>query len=514
MFGWMRHSRGWRRDLVAVSLGALATAALPPVHAVPVLLLAVPGLLALLAPTQSSRTALRIGFWFGFGHHMFGLYWITEAVLIEAERFWWLVPIAVPAIAAVVALFIAVAAAITVRFAPGLPRVLALAGAWGATDLARQFVATGFPWNPWGSAWAIPGEAGVLMLQPASLIGVHGLTVATVLIAGVASLGARGIVAGAAGLLLWGGLGFGLLGRTAGPAPGISVLIVQGNVPQGQKWDQAFAAAAVRRYLALTRAGIDRAGGTGSVVLWPETAFYPFLLEREPAARAEIYAASAGPALIGGMRVNPSGQPLNSMMAVDGPGPITRAYDKWHLVPFGEYSPFWMPLPVMLGMGNGFAAGAGPATLHIPGVPPVGVLICYEAIFSGEVVDRADRPAWLANGTNDAWFGNSSGPRQHLAAARMRAVEEGLPLFRAANTGISAAFDAFGRMLGHLPLNVTDSLLVKLPGTLPPGWFARFGLAIPAMLAAFCLALAALTQHRTRLRTIFGMFFKQNKPAR
>jgi apolipoprotein N-acyltransferase len=496
MVDWLKTCRGWRRDLIAAVLGALAAAALPPVHAVPVLLLVVPGLLALLAPVRGWHTALRIGFWFGFGHHLFGLYWITEAVLIEADRFWWLVPFAVPAIAAVVALFIGAACAITVRFAPGLPRVLALAGAWGVTDLVRQFALTGFPWNPWGSVWSIPGDVGALMSQPAALVGVHGLTIATLLIAASVSLGRRGMAAGTAGLVVWIGLGAWLMGREAGPAPGISVLIVQGNVPQGQKWDVALANIAVRRYLDLTRAGIDRASGVGTVVLWPETAFYPFLLEREPAARAAIYAAAAGPALIGGMRVNPSGQPLNSMMVVDGPGPITQAYDKWHLVPFGEYSPFWMPLPIMLGMGSGFAAGAGPATLHVPGLPPVGLLICYEAIFTGQVVDRADRPDWLANGTNDAWFGNSSGPRQHLAAARLRAIEEGLPLFRAANTGISAAYDGHGRMLGSLPMNVADSLLVPLPGPLPPGWFARIGLPIPAALAALCLALAALMQRR------------------
>ena len=495
MLGWIQHHRGWRRDLIAAGLGALATAALPPVHAIPVLLLVVPGLLAVLAPVASGRTALRIGFWFGFGHHLFGLYWITEAVLIDAEHFWWLVPFAVPAIAAVLALFIGVACMITVQFAPGLPRVLAFAGAWGATDLARQFVATGVPWNPWGSVWAIPGEVGALMSQPAALVGVHGLTIATLLIAATPCLGRRGMALGAAGLLAWVGTGAALIRREAGPAPGISVLIVQGNVPQGEKWDAVFANAAVRRYLNLTRAGIDRArGGGGTMVLWPETAFYPFLLEREPAGRAEIYAAAAGPALIGGMRVNPSGQPLNSMMVVDGPGPITQAYDKQHLVPFGEYAPAWLPLQIMLGMGSGFAAGNGPATLHIPGLPPVGVLICYEAIFTGQIVDRDDRPDWLANATNDAWFGNSSGPRQHLAAARLRAIEEGLPLVRAANTGISAAYDAHGRMLGSLPMNVADSILVALPGKLPPTWFSRFGLAIPTTLAVSCLVLGALTR--------------------
>ena len=131
-------------------------------------------------------------------------------------------------------------------------------------------------------------------------------------------------------------------------------------------------------------------------------------------------------------------------------GAIGGIYDKWHLVPFGEYIPDWLPLPIMVMPGNGFASGPGPRTLHVPGLPPFGALICYEAIFGGEIVDRTDRPAWLVNVTNDAWFGNSTGPRQHLAAARMRAVEEGLPLLRAANTGISAAFDAHGHEIDRV----------------------------------------------------------------
>ncbi len=163
-------------------------------------------------------------------------------------------------------------------------------------------------------------------------------------------------------------------------------------------------------------------------------------------------------------------------------GTVAATYDKWHLVPFGEYQPSWVPLPVQLVPGN-FEPGPGPRTLHIPGVPPVGPLICYEAIFSGVIIDRADRPDWLVNITNDAWFGNSSGPRQHLVAARLRAVEEGLPLLRAANTGISAGFDARGRVLGRLGLNREGTLLLRLPGALPPTPFARWGLVIPGLLA-------------------------------
>ena len=162
--------RGLRADMAALGLGALAAVALPPFHAIPVLLLSVPGLLVLLDAARSPMAAARRGWWFGLGHHVLGLYWVTEAILFEAARFWWLVPLAVPALAAALALFIA-AACLVARCAPrGWPRGVALAGAWVLADLARQLVLTGFPWNPWGSAWEIPeGFVGDVFIQPAAL---------------------------------------------------------------------------------------------------------------------------------------------------------------------------------------------------------------------------------------------------------------------------------------------------------------------------------------------------------
>jgi apolipoprotein N-acyltransferase len=166
---------------------------------------------------------------------------------------------------------------------------------------------------------------------------------------------------------------------------------------------------------------------------------------------------------------------------VQGPGPLVAYYDKWHLVPFGEYQPAWLPFQIL--PGQGFSRGPGPETLHIPGLPPVGPIICYESVFSGQIIKQSDRPMWIALSTNDAWFGNSSGPRQHLAASRLRAVEEGLPLARAANTGISALFDASGRQVERLGMERQGILVAPLPGALGPTMFSRLGLWAPTLLA-------------------------------
>jgi apolipoprotein N-acyltransferase len=198
------------------------------------------------------------------------------------------------------------------------------------------------------------------------------------------------------------------------------------------------------------------------------------------------------------VRFDAQQRPRNSLLAMDADGVPVGVYDKWHLVPFGEYQPSWMPLPIQVVPGGGFAPGPGPATLRVPGVPPVGPIICYEAIFPGQIVNEADRPDWIVNITNDAWFGNSTGPRQHLAAARMRAVEEGLPLLRAANTGISAAFDAFGREQARLGMNQTGFVVTPLPGHLPATVFARAGLLLPAALAVVAALTGFLPSRRTR----------------
>ncbi len=499
--------RGGRRWAAATLLGAVSALALPPLYAAPLLLLTIPGLLVLIGGAQTWRGALAAGFWFGFGLHVVGLYWITDAILVEAARFWWLVPIAVPGLAAVLAVFIAAPCALAWLARPGWPRLAALAGAWVLGDLARGIVLTGFPWNPLGSIWEFPGWPGCAFMAPAALIGVPGLTLLTVLLAGAPTLKRRGRWLAAAALALWAGYG---ASRMAAAAPAdarhLAVVLVQGAVPEGHKLDRARAIGIFEHYLDLTRRGVaearTRLPGAPLVVVWPETAS-PFLLDQDPGARAAI-AAAAGPGattLAGSVRFGADQRPRNSLVAIDAGARVLAIYDKWHLVPFGEYQPSWANIGIQLIPGGGFAPGPGPRTLHLPGLPPIGPLICYEAIFPGHVVDAADRPDWMVNITNDAWFGNSSGPRQHLAAARMRAVEEGLPLVRAANTGISAAFDAHGRALARIGLQVSGFAVVALAVVAhPPTLFARFGLMIPLALATLALAVAFMVAITTKSR--------------
>jgi apolipoprotein N-acyltransferase len=487
-------------DVIAFLAGALAALALPPLHIVPVLLVSFPVLLARINEAKRPIEAARRGFWFGFGYHLIGLYWITEAILFEAARFWWLVPLAVPALAAVLAVFIAIPAGIAWFATRGPARVMVLAGGWVLGDLARQFVATGFPWNPLGSIWAAPGRVGDVMLQPAALISVHGLTLVTIVLACAPALLWRGRVVCFAIFLAW--IGFGVVRISAPPPPDqpLRVVLVQGNVPQGQKWDPAFRNTVFQRYLRLSAEGVRDADSGPLVVVWPETAS-PFLLDAN--AREAISTASQGnPALIGAVRLDEQDRPRNTLFAITGTGEVATLYDKWHLVPFGEYQPSWAQIGIQLVPGDGFARGPGPETLRIPGVPPVGPLICYEAIFPGQVVNETDRPAWMVNVTNDAWFGTSAGPRQHLAAARLRAVEEGLPLLRAANTGITVAFDSRGHEITRIDMELSGFRTVTLPGPLPPTVFARFGLPVPGLLALGLFVMGLSMSRRRAAGTI------------
>jgi apolipoprotein N-acyltransferase len=269
---------------------------------------------------------------------------------------------------------------------------------------------------------------------------------------------------------------------------------VQGDISETEHrdhWrDRGWIMGTFDKHLALTRQGVAKAGGRPAIVVWPETAS-PYWLQQDASARQAV-ADAAGPALAtlaGSPREEAPGVDHNSLVVVMPDGSVGGYYDKFHLVPFGEYFPSY--LPIRLGE-RGWAPGPGLRTLHIAGLPAIGPLICYEAIFPAQVVVESDRPALLVNITNDSWFGNSAGPRQHLAAARMRSVEEGLPMLRAANTGISAVIDAHGRVVARLGLNLSGTVVAPVPGALPPTLFSRLGLLAPCMMAILSCGLGWL----------------------
>jgi apolipoprotein N-acyltransferase len=214
-----------------------------------------------------------------------------------------------------------------------------------------------------------------------------------------------------------------------------------------------------------------------AAVVWPEAAS-PWLLDSDAVARQQLAAVTGtAPILAGSIRALSDTDYRNSLVLTAGPVPALATYDKWKLVPFGEYTPTWIPVRITPGVG--FSPGTGPKTIKVDGLPPFGPLICYEDIFSGQIVNEAHRPAWLVVVTDDAWFGDSAGPDQHFVNARLRAVEEGLPLARDANSGTSAMFDAFGHLTASLPLNSAGVLVAPLPGALPETLYARLGLALP-----------------------------------
>ncbi|MBB4267281.1 apolipoprotein N-acyltransferase [Roseospira visakhapatnamensis] len=501
----VRDLRGWRRHGTATALGAAAALALPPFHVVPALLVGLTGLVWLLDGAPRRRGAFAAGWWFGLGWFAVGLHWIAHALLVDAARFGWLIPLAIGGLAAVLALFTGLGTLLAgLWWRPGRPsRVLVLAGAWTLAEALRGWAFTGFPWNQPATVW-MPWPAA---LQTAALIGALGLSALTVLAlaapavladAGAARWRRGGVLALAGAALLaptlWGQV------RLTRPPPadvaGVRLRLVQPNYTQAEKWDPA------RRDLnLLDQVEMSRAPGFEAVthVIWSETAsVFPLATDTE---RRRLVAAAAPPGgllLTGAPRVSPPGttpfQVWNSLLAVTPAATIAGAYDKHHLVPFGEYVPFRdiLPLEKITPGALDFTPGPGPTTLDLPGTPPVSPLICYEVIFPGQVVDAAARPTWMVNVTNDGWYGTSPGPYQHLATARLRAVEEGVPLVRVANTGISAVVDAMGRVTGRLDLGTRGVLDAALPGAMPPTPFARLGMPVPLALALALLMAGAV----------------------
>ncbi|HYD15389.1 MAG TPA: apolipoprotein N-acyltransferase [Hyphomicrobium sp.] len=505
----VRVSRGWRRGAKAFAAGALSNLALAPFFFSPILFLTLPVLVWLIDDAASRPGGMRETAWaaaltgwaFGFGYFLFGLFWIGEAFLVEADTFGWLLPFAVTLMPAGLALFwAAAAAAAALLWRPGVARLFILALALASAEWLRGHVLTGFPWNVLGYALTWP----LVLMQGAGLLGIYGLTLVAVPLFSAPLVmtadaarggerrraGFRAALIVAIPLLVLGGYGAARL-ATAPPGfvDGVKIRIVQPSVPQREKWRPENQAAIFQDHLALsttdpTGRRDDLAGITH--VVWPEAAM-PFLPLEHPEALQAIgemlpdntfllTGALRRDAAHEGEGVLQPRRAYNSLMVFDGAGALKSVYDKTHLVPFGEYLPWQSTLEAigleqLTRMRGGFTEGVTPRpVLQIPGLPSVGGLICYEAIFPGIGAASQTRPEVMVNVTNDGWFGNTTGPRQHFHQARVRAVEEGLPLIRVANNGISAIADSSGQVIVLLGLNERGSRdsLLPLPRSAPP----------------------------------------------
>ncbi len=468
---------GWRRLGLAAFCGLLAALALPPLYLLPLLVPAFVVVCWQLDAAQSGRQAALIGWAFGTGHFAAGLYWVGIAFLVDAERFAWAMPFALTGLAGGLALFPALAFWLTAKSGTrGPARIVALATAWLLAEGLRSWVLTGFPWNLMGTVWAFSSET----IQLSALGGVWLLSLITVLAAAAPAILAdtryrspRGYGFVLLALLLpvvsW---GYGSWRLAAAPPPGgagvgeVRLRLVQPSIPQKQKWQPDLRARHVRDQVALSRApGFE----SRTHIVWAETAI-PYYLSAQPVLQQELtqVVPPGGYLIAGAPRVDPAqldGPIWNSLHALDSDGRIAATFDKVHLVPFGEY----VPLRTLLGFakltagGRDFSPGPGLQTIALPGLPAFSPLICYEVIFPGKVRAESAAPRWLLNVTNDAWFGNSSGPYQHFAAARLRAIEEGIPLIRVANNGISAVVDSYGRVLDQINLNDRGIIDTELP---------------------------------------------------
>lgn len=531
--------RGWRRAGAAFLAGAVAALALAPFDFFPVLAISFPVAIWLLdgvayAPAgqlksdpgsirndgppslqRSLRQAARLGWCYGFGFFLAGLWWIGNAFLVDADQFAWLLPFAVLLLPAGLAFFMAAAFALArLLWSRGTARILAFAAAVFATEWLRGHIFTGFPWNLFGYALA----AEIHLAQILSLFGIYGLTLAAlVLFSTPVALerpgGWRWPVLSV--LLLAAMAGFGTWRLEQNPTrfvDKVQLRIMQPDVPQDAKFNPGLRNQILAQYLALSRQPTpDGADGMAKIthLIWPESAF-PFLVAQDDEALQVLgdLVAPKAVLLTGAGRAEEnlddgSWRFFNSLHVIDATGTIIGNYDKVHLVPFGEYLPYQsfleaIGLQQLTEQRGGFTSGPGLRTLDIPGAPPVGVLICYEAIFSGEAFDPANRPGWLLNVTNDAWFGQTPGPYQHFIEVRARSIEEGLPLVRAGNDGISAVIDPLGRIVASLPLGVSGVLDSRLPESLPPTVFAKAGGTIIAILFLLATIGAILGAWRAR----------------
>ncbi|MBG1232823.1 apolipoprotein N-acyltransferase [Aestuariivirga litoralis] len=471
-------------------LGALAAIALPPTDLWPVLFITVP--LALVIFTRESQSLYRriawLGWLYGLGYFIAALHWIAYAFFVNPERDLWMMPIALGSLAAFMAVFwmLAILAA---SFAAkrSYPLWLVVPATLAMAEWLRGHLFTGFPWSALGQM--SDGMFGVEQL--ASIIGMTGLSLmvplwASAIYGAVFETARRRWLAVALLItfplsLVWGQLR--LASHPTAYVPDVMVRLVQPNINQNEKWLERHARKIYDTLLALNA----RPSSTGKPIthiIWPESSV-PFLLDESAAGRAELAKAMPpGATLMAGAvrrsAANDQAQYFTSILVLNDQAQVLNHYDKWHLVPGGEFLPLaWALEPLglrkVVSLPESFTPGPGPTNLEIPGAGLAGMSICYEAIFPDAVAGPSIRPNWLINVTNDGWFGKSTGPYQHLAQLRLRSIEQGLPAARAANTGISSIIDPLGRVTFQSLIGVSDAYDLALPQPVSQTTYGRLG---------------------------------------
>lgn len=516
-----------RAAILSLATGAIAVTGFAPLDLWPVALACFAVLLWLVHEAPSLRHALLRGWLFGVGHFTIGNNWIQHAFTYQDKMPHWLGYLAVVLLSLFLAVYPMLAAGLAWRFAsprsvgdsttpPGASFVLVFAAAWIVTEWLRATLFTGYPWNPLGVLWLpVPGIA-----SAAAWIGTYALSGLTIVMAGALLLlayrrwrDALPVLAGATLLAIFNGASKGTAATADPAAPRIRV--VQPDLSQEERPEDDYAEQNLRALAARSATP----GAAARLIVWPEGAVRFMLEDGYPpqyywrasawATRKRI-AALLGPrdiVLTGGnaLKFDARGEMIaatNSIFAIDHQGTLLGRYDKAHLVPYGEYLPM-RPILSAIGLSRlvpgdtDFVSGAGPRALDLPGFGAVGMQICYEIIFSGQVVDRAHRPAFIFNPSNDAWFG-AWGPPQHLAQARLRAIEEGLPIVRATPTGISAIIAADGALLATIPANTAGAIELPIPPARAPTLFARLGNLMAAIVTASLLLLAVAMRRRGR----------------
>ena len=486
---FLRELSGWHRFGAAFLAGCISALGFSPINAFPLSLFAFAALILLLdgASVEANRglRAAAVGWAFGFGQFLVGMHWIFYPFLVDPTAHAWQIPFVALVFPGGLAIFSALACtAATFAWREGPARIIIFSVCYAAADWLRGHVFTGLPWNLPAYVWG--GSLGVL--QSAAVIGAYGLTLLTVLFgASLAEFffGARRWLLPTILTTMFVMLALAGEARLyANPtvyASSVRLRLVQPNIPQDEKYRSDLIQ---RNWDRLVELSTEPANVSPTVIIWPEAA-PPVLLQRSPSALAQIadLTGSSRILITGNQRMTVSAtgkrEFYNSLYIFGHRGELLSTYDKFHLVPFGEYLPLEPTLrrlgvTKLVGFPGSFSAGDGPHSYKLPGVPDVGPLICYEVLFPSGVVG-ALRPQWLINVTDDSWFGPWAGPRQHLLAARVRAIEEGLPLVRSANTGISAVIDPLGRTVAELGLSQTAALDSRLPRALAPPAYARFG---------------------------------------